>query len=79
LGNSYDGHTLDVQLAQVRRLVTGHAVKEGHMDMGYPGKNHRGPETIIVDKRRRATTPNRVWKGMKSRAAFEPTLGHLKS
>lgn len=27
LGNPYDGHTLDAQLAQVRRLVTTHAVK----------------------------------------------------
>jgi IS5 family transposase len=62
LGNPYDGHTLDAQLAQVRRLVTPHAVKEGPVDMGYRGNNHQGPETIIVDKRRRGTIPKRVWK-----------------
>jgi IS5 family transposase len=79
LGNPYDGHTLDAQLAQVRRLVTTHAVKEAHVDMGYRGNNHRGPETIIVDKRRRGTLPKRVWKGMKRRAAIEPTIGQLKA
>ena len=45
--------------------------------MGYRGKNHQGPETIIVDKRCRSTIPKRVWKGMKRRAAIEPTIGHL--
>jgi len=79
LGNPYDGHTLDEQLTQVRRLVTGHAVKEGHVDMGYRGNNHQGPETIIVDKRRRGSIPKRVWKWMKRRAAIEPTIGHLKA
>ena len=79
LGNPYDGHTLDAQLSQVRRLVTTHAVKEGHVDMGYRGNNHQGPETIIVDKRRRGTIPKRVWKWMKRRAAIEPTIGHLKA
>jgi hypothetical protein len=33
LGNPNDEHTLDAQLAQVRRLVTTHAVKGGHVDM----------------------------------------------
>ncbi len=79
LGNPYDGHILDEQLAQVRRFVTGHAVKEGPVDMGYQGNNHQGPETIIVDTRRRGTIPKRVWKGMKRRAAIEPTFGHLKA
>ena len=70
---------LDAQLAQVRRLVVTHAVKEGHVDMGYRGNNHQGPETIIVDKRRRGMIPKRVWKWMKRRAAIEPTIGHLKA
>ena len=47
--------------------------------MGYRGNNHQGLETIIVDKRRRGTIPKRVWKGMKRRAAIEPTIGHLKA
>ena len=51
--NPYDGHTLDQQLAQVRRLVgkkTGPAL-EAHVEMGYRGHNHSGPETVHVDKR----------------------------
>jgi IS5 family transposase len=79
LGNPYDGHTLHVQLTQVCRRVTGHAVKEGPVDMGYRGNNHQGPETIMVDKRRRGTIPKRVWKWMKHRVAIEPTIGHLKA
>jgi IS5 family transposase len=79
LGNPYVGHTLHAQLAQVRLLVTTHAENEGPVDMGYRGNNHKGPETIIVDKRRRGTIPKRVWKGMKRRVAIEPNLGHLKA
>ena len=79
MGNPYDGHTLDAQLAHGRRLVTPHAVKEGPVDLGYRVNNHQGPETIIVNKRRRGTIPKRVWKGMKRRAAIEPTIGHLEA
>ncbi len=64
MGNPYDGHTLDAQLAQVRLLVTTHAVKEGPVDMGYRINNHQSLETIIVYKRR---------------AAIEPTIGNLKA
>lgn len=80
-GNPYDGHTLDEQLGQVRRLV-GEKIKsapEAHVDMGYRGHNHSGPETVHVDKRRRGSTPRPLWRWMKRRAAVEPTIGHLKS
>ena len=80
-GNPYDGHTLDEQLGQVRRLV-GEKVKsapEAHVDMGYRGHNHCGPEKVHVDKRRRGSTPKPLWRWMKRRAAVEPTIGHLKS
>ena len=76
--NPYDGHTLTPQLEQVRRVV-GEKVKETYVDMGYKGHGHRGPETVYVDKKRRGTTPKRLWKRMKRRAAVEPTIGHLKS
>jgi IS5 family transposase len=52
---------------------------EAHVDMGYRGHHHSGPETIHVDKRRRGSTPKSLWRWMKRRAAAEPTIGHLKS
>ena len=52
---------------------------EAHVDMGYRGHNHSGPETVHVDKRRRGSTPRPLWRWMKRRAAVEPTIGHLKS
>lgn len=80
-GNPYDGHTLDDQLAQVRRLVgeKSQRAPEAHVDMGYRGHNHSGPEKVHVDKRRRGATPKTLWRWMKRRAAVEPTIGHLKS
>lgn len=80
-GNPYDGHTLDEQLAQVRRLIGEKSPRaaEAHVDMGYRGHNHCGPETVHVDKRRRGATPKTLWRWMKRRAAVEPTIGHLKS
>jgi IS5 family transposase len=81
LDNPYDGHTLAQQLSQVRRLVS-HKIKttpEAHVDLGYRGHNHTGPETVHIDKRRRGSTPKPLWRRMKRRAAIEPTIGHLKS
>ena len=75
--NPYDGHTLGAQLTQVRRLV-GEKVQEAHVDMGYRGHGYTGPETVHIDKRRRGSTPKRLWRWMKRRAAVEPTIGHLK-
>jgi IS5 family transposase len=77
--NPYDGHTLDQQLGQVRRMVGEKSAPEAHVDMGYRGHNHSGPETVHVDKRRRGSTPKPLWRWMKRRAAVEPTIGHLKS
>ncbi len=34
---------------------------------------------MIVDKRRRGETSKRIWRWMRRRAAFEPTIGYLKS
>ena len=77
-GNPYDGHTLDQQLTQVRRLL-GRRMQDVHVDMGYRGHNHCGAETVHVDKRRRGRTPKNLWRWMKRRAAVEPTIGHMKS
>ena len=77
-GNPYDGHTLDQQLNQVRRLL-GRRMHDIHVDMGYRGHNHCGAETVYVDKRRRGRTPKSLWRWMKRRAAVEPTIGHMKS
>jgi len=76
--NPYDGHSLGQQLDQVRRLL-GKPLREVHVDMGYRGHNHCGPETVHVDKRRRGRTPKSLWRWMKRRAAVEPTIGHLKN
>jgi len=77
----YDGHTLEQQLSQVRRLIGEKTPEEmtAHVDMGYRGHNHTGPETVLVDKRRRGTIPKTIWRWMKRRAAVEPSIGHLKS
>ena len=77
-GKPYDGHTLDQQLTQVRRLL-GRRMQDVHVDMGYRGHTHCGAETEHVDKRRRGRTPKSLWRWMKRRAAVEPTIGHMKS
>jgi IS5 family transposase len=77
-GNPYDGHTLTEQIKQVRRLV-GKNPATVHVDMGYRGHNHEGPETIHVDKRRRGTISKSLWRWMKRRSAVEPMIGHCKS
>ena len=83
-GNPYDGHTLTGQMEQLHRLYHDKKIikNEGsqtvHVDMGYRGHGYAGPETVIVDKRRRGETAKRLWKWMKRRAAVEPTIGHLK-
>jgi IS5 family transposase len=46
---------------------------------GYRGHEYKGEEEVIVDKRRRDTTPKRLWKWMKRRAPIKLTIGHLKS
>ncbi|WP_043582089.1 IS5-like element ISOpb2 family transposase [Geminisphaera colitermitum] len=78
--NPYDGHTLEAQMEQVKRLyIEKQGPKTAHVDMGYRGHNYEGPVEVIVDKRRRGKIPKRVWRWMKRRAAIEPTIGHLKN
>ena len=77
-GNPYDGHTLDAQMKQVKRIV-GDRVSEAHVDMGYRGHDYDGAATVHIDKRRRGRTSRRLWRWMKRRAAVEPSIGHLKN
>ena len=78
--NPYDGYTLKAQLEQVGRLYSKKMDPQTvHVDMGYWGHDYPGEATILVDKRRRGETPQRIWKWMKRRAADEPTIGHLKA
>jgi len=77
-GNPYDGHTLAVQMKQVRSMI-GDRVGEAHVDMGYRGHNYDGPVAVHIDKRRRGRTSRRLWRWMKRRAAVEPSIGHLKN
>jgi transposase, IS5 family len=77
-GNPYDGHTLDAQMKQVKRIV-GDRVSEAHVDMGYRGHDYDGAATVHIDKRRRGRTSLHLWRWMKRRAAVEPSIGHLKN
>ena len=77
-GNPYDGHTLNEQMKQVKKLI-GDRVSEAHVDMGYRGHDYDGAITVHVDKRRRGRTGPALWRWMKRRAAIEPSIGHLKS
>ncbi len=77
-GNPYDGHTLDQQLTQMRRVLGRH-MHDVHVDMSYRGHNHNGTENVHVDKRSRGRTPKNLWKWMRRRAAVETTIRHMKS
>ena len=77
-GNPYDGHTLQEAVDQVERLV-GRAPVHVFTDMGYRKHGYEGASQIHVDKKRRGSTPRRLWKWMKRRAAIEPAIGHLKA
>ncbi len=79
-GNPYDGYTLQQQVQQMDRLYGKKPTEQTvHVDMGYRGHDYAGDRTVIVDKRRRGETSNRICRWMKRRAAMEPTIGHRKS
>ncbi|MFY9115693.1 MAG: IS5 family transposase [Bacteroidales bacterium] len=80
-GNPYDGHTLPVQLEQIKRL-TGHRPKFAFVDRGYrgktsvestkveiPGPGKKGQSYYLKQKARRK---------FRQRAGIEPVIGHLK-
>ena len=78
-GNPYDGHTLGMQLNQVRKLVGDGRVREVFVDRGYRGHKHEGKEAVYVDRERRGSMAKSLWRFMKRRAAIEPIIGHMKS
>ena len=75
-GNPYDGHTLSDTMEQVSRIIG--APEKVFVDQGYRGHNYEGEAEIHVDRRRRGSIAQSLWKWMKRRAAVEPGIGHLK-
>jgi hypothetical protein len=63
LGNPYDGHTLDAQLAQVRRLVTTHAVKKALWTWANGAIIIRGPKRLSSINAAGARPPSGFGKG----------------
>lgn len=79
--NIYDGHSLEIQLAQVENL-TCHLPDVALVDQGYRGKKKIGKTEIIFPKStpKNATPYQRAKrkKQCKSRSAIEPIISHLK-
>jgi len=77
--NPYDGHTLDEAIKGVESL-TGMAVTNAYVDLGYRGHNYQGPGQVhIVDHRKMKQLSRSVRNWFKRRSAIEPVIGHLKS
>ena len=75
--NPYDGHTLSVALAQVRRL-TGAEVDEAFVDRGYRGHGECRT-TVYVSGQKGGLNGARLKRSLRRRQAIEPVIGHLKS
>jgi len=78
--NIYDGHTLEPQINQTKRL-RGTDPKVAIVDRSYKGKNRIG-NTEIVKPRPISQSANNYQKQKKrkrcrARAAIEPIIGHL--
>ena len=80
--NEYDGHTIEVSLAQVERL-TRKKIKILAGDRGYRGKKEvNGTQILIPDTPKQSDSRHQRRKKHKlfcKRAGIEPTIGHLKS
>ncbi len=77
-GNPYDGHTLNRQVVQVRKL-TGRTPKRVHVDRGYKG--HGIPESrcrVVIAGSKRGIDP-KLRREMRRRNAIEPEIGHQKA
>ena len=73
-GNPYEGHTLDDMLQQTE-TITGVAIKDAVVDLGYRGKQqtqakviHRGRKLSRREKQR-----------LKRRSMLEAMIGHMKN
>lgn len=81
-GNPYDGHTLDAQLEQVKRL-TEKLPRTAIADRGYRGrKTVNEVEVCIPGKLKSSSSPyqkQKIRKRFRARAGIEPIIGHVKT
>lgn len=77
-GRPFDGHTLTSALEQAER-ITGIRIGETFVDKGYQGAKKLLPERRIHLSGTRRGKTKVTLKKLKSRAAIEPVIGHLKS
>lgn len=79
--NEYDGHTLDLVIDQVVRMV-GVSPKVAKVDRGYRGRNKVGETEILIPGPPKKTMTSSIRKKIssahKKRAGIEPVIGHLK-
>ena len=77
---SYDGHTLEPQLEQYKKLL-GKQPKAVLVDEGYRGRKQIGETEILrVHKPRPKTYSKWQWRQrFRRRASVEAAIGHLKS
>jgi len=79
--NIYDGHTLEPQLNQTKRL-RGTDPKVAIVDRGYKGKKRIGNTEIVkpgpISKSANNYQKQKKRKRCRARAAIEPIIGHLK-
>lgn len=75
--NPYDGATLKECLSHAEENVKG-KIECAFADKGYRGKEHH-PEEIKIFVSGKKNLPLRLKQLLKSRAAIEPIIGHLKN
>lgn len=80
--NEYDGHTLDIVLEQVKRLV-GKPPKQAKCDRGYRGKKIIGDTEILIPSNSLKSISyykkKKLSQAHRKRAGIEPVIGHIKS
>jgi len=79
-GNPFDGHTLAAQITQCNGLIeiSGKAVKQDFVDLGYRGVDADNPGMQVVQRGRLKSMSKIQRKQLKRRQAIEPTIGHVK-
>lgn len=79
-GNPYDGHTLAEQLEQVTILTedTGRSPKQVVVDLGLRGVDAANPDIEIIHRGRFKSLTDPQRRGLKTRQAIEPAIGHTK-
>ena len=80
-GNPYDGHTLDAQLGQVKRLTT-KLPQVAIVDRGYKGRKKVDGVEICTPGKLEASAnayqKQKIRKRFRARAGIEPIIGHVK-